>query len=264
MMYWRSEKFLKGFYEETVFQLPFDSHFRNFQFRFDDKTILPLRKTIRTPRDLQKAALKKLPIAIYCTRSLFSQAKNLRARGNGLANNLFLAGDVVLDLDDRDFKSPEDCLNMARLMRGVLLQKFPSSPSWTVHSGRGWHIWMFDAFLAFDPLADPRQNETAFRIFLSKLLKELRVFGLSMGKQASEEQVRTFLNTRQVFRVPGSINHNNGKVCRVVPSLSVRPFEKNSIGGHLPFGRSSSLELAEMRAMMKAPPRETKPEGMLN
>jgi hypothetical protein len=254
-MIWRTEKFLKEFYEKAVFQLPYSPQFRQFSFRYSDKEITPLRKTIRTPLDLKKYALQKLPIAIYCTRANFSQAKNLGAKKTNYSKNLFLGGEVVLDLDFKDFKTPEDCLKMLSWAGVSLKLRFLNNPFWVVASGRGFHIWIFDAFIPKLFFSDCRQKETEFRIFLSKLFKELAANGVTMGQNPSKEQKRTFLNTRQIFRIPGSINQNNGKVCEIIyPALLTRS------GPSIP--SEFNFEAANFSpSVINASPREKNPGG---
>ena len=253
-MIWRTESFLKDFYEKTIFRLPFDSQFRSFNFRYSDMEILPLRKIIRTPEDLRKYALEKLPIAIYVTRSKYLQAKNLGSKKGGISKNLFIGGDLVLDLDFKDFNSKEDCGRMVMFSRRFLGLKFPYSSSWVVASGRGFHFWLFDLFENYfknNVELEPRQKETQFLIKLSKLLKEMKGLGFTMGNNPSKEQIRTFTNTRQIFRVVGSINHNNGKTCSLINSLTARPS-----AGHSPIEGEFNIELAKLSAVINASPKE--------
>ena len=243
---WRNPEILREFYQSAPFQLPFDCRFRSFQFRFDDKTVTPLRRTIRNTGDLRYWAVRLAPIAIYCTRARYLQAKNLGVKGGETAKNIFLGGDLVVDLDNRDFKTPGDCERSAMLLSDFMRQRWPDCPAWFVFSGRGFHLWAFDWFKP-DMSKRPEQRETAFLIALSKTFKMLGAYGyVDMSRKITQEQRRVYLNPRQVFRVPGSINHHNGKLVSKINSLSTRP------GLYHP--RNRALELSEMKAVITTSP----------
>jgi hypothetical protein len=250
---WRNPETLREYYESAPFVLPNEPQFRSFQFRFDDKTVTPLRHTIKNAEDLRYWALRFAPIAIYCSRAKYLQAKNLGAKGGELAKNIFLGGDLVVDLDFRDFASPAACEKSASVLYDYMRQRWPDCPAWFVFSGRGFHLWAFDWFKP-DMSKSPGQRETAFLIRLSKTFKMLGAYGyVDMSHAVTQEQRRVYLNPRQIFRVPGSINHHNGKPVSIVRALSVNP------GLYHP--RNRALELSELKAMMNASPVEIKSRG---
>ncbi len=216
------------FYERTRFVLFPDSRFRQFSFRFSPTNVAPVRKTIRTESDLRKLAIKNAPISIYCTKGKFLQAKNIGKRRkaerpglNNLSDNILLSGDFVLDFDKLSFGGDfGTCYRMMRKTRDYLMARANTDKkplfdySWTraVFSGRGYHLWFFDFYVPETCDANPKNRENEYKVRTRKIVAELWSEGFRFDKKVA-------LNTRNVFRVPGSFNQKNGETVVVYPSF---------------------------------------------
>jgi hypothetical protein len=237
---------LKKYYETARFVLPFDAGHRFFQFEHGEgRRYMPVvKKTIRTPEDLRKLALKYLPQAIYVSRGRWLNAKRvLPDRKKKTHANPFLGADVVMDLDFKDFSSQPACA-LARDLLLVMMRHVLGNELGIVvnHSGRGYHLWFFDAFPKYYQgklAADGREREKQFRNWLcskvSFLKKAERKFSMSV-----------FVNPFQVFRVVGSINPKVGKIVQTIPALTSWPSKASSPASEIAQG-AATMSASVMR-----------------
>lgn len=227
--------FLRSFYSRAKFTFPHDCDKRFFVFEFGgNRRYMPtLRKTVRSSADLKRYALDRLPDAIYVSRMRRLNAKATGKKGNEPGAGGILGGDVVFDVDDKDLGGIEGSRLLAHWLCWFARMRYPDAWTWIVRSGRGFHVWAFDVWRPTALRLDDREPQ--FAAFLRReahFFKDRGVkFFMDPKKREAGIFAPQFLNTRQVFRVVGSMNPNNREIVRLAACHHPYALDSNVPGG---------------------------------
>lgn len=202
----------REYYRKNLPILPPGSKFRQFKVKLFNGTFVVIRKTIKTPWDLQKELVRLAPCDVYFSTSTFLKPVQVgpkkyegKRSGYNVANNLFLSSGFFLDIDEKYPKIYEiyDYLLSLNFKKVSLIE-----------TNRGYQIHCYDKLDNFykdlHGIMLPRRKEEKHYLAKKILLSNVKT---KFPYCKFDEIIST--DTRRVCRVAGTL-HNSGKVMKIL------------------------------------------------
>jgi len=208
-----SKKDIKIWYLLNIskIQLPWDSSKRQYKFLCYDGSWRKLRKQISRPEQLMPYIEKYSPLAIYFTLGRWQNPVKLGPKANikgyRVTDHNLLSLDFGIDIDDPDL---EKARKKALKILNIIKKEY--QPLYIAFSGtKGFHL----VFKDHQKLSNtPKQRE-------EQVLKNRKIFIVKHLKNIKFDIDRSF-NTRQVFKVPGTLVAKTGSVVQILTEEQLR------------------------------------------
>lgn len=209
------------YYENANLVLPSLSRWRHFKFRLKNDKWIILKKRIRTVEDLRKKILEFKPLDVYhsvslwlCPEKVRFNIYNKKMAGYNIAYNLFLGGDLVIDIDGkgRTFEekieyAKNEAFKIIDLLKEIGFKKFKT----IFTGGKGFRIdvedFIFDNTKYYNLL--PNIKMQMYMHEKKNIIDYLKSKGADFCYDVS-------LDAKRVVRVIGTINSRTGYVCKEV------------------------------------------------
>jgi hypothetical protein len=170
-------------------------------------------RPVRSGADLRRMLLRFLPSHVYHSANTFlnprqvgpNEFKGSRS-GYRVAQNVMLSSGIVVDID---FKGDVDeTVRQAAQARDYLRQYGDPVVRFT---GRGFHVWVAECDLD-GTVEDPIRRLEVYRENRRGVVSDLRRMGVELDEEVT-------LNPKQVIRMEGSVNGNNGYICTRIDDI---------------------------------------------
>ena len=187
-----------------------DISHRHFRILLPRGTFLKVPDRIRSGAALQRWLIRYRPSDVYYSASCWLVPEKLgRRERTPLSDNIFLASDIVFDVDR--FPCSLKNLDLARrdtLQLITFCQKHNLPVKYAAFSGsKGFHVVCADTRRYNDP--DPFVREDMAKAVRKTILAEVQACGITVDPRITPD-------TRRIIRVPGTINSKSGYVCTVL------------------------------------------------
>src|SRR3990167_5717745 len=170
-----SEQEIETFYTNNKPLLLPNSKFRHFRFA-TKHGFMKVRKTIKTPEDLQKVCIKYKPIGVYCTNSYWLNPKTLGKRSK---YPVFLGSSFVVDFDEAH--KAED--NIQKAIQ--FFQERGCNDIIRVKTGRGWHLHILDWELPKIYQPNPCKREQQYLSKMHRTVRAMKEKGILFDTKVS-------------------------------------------------------------------------------
>lgn len=206
-------------------QLPWDSSKRQYKFLCYDGEWRKIRKQIRKPEQLLPYIERYKPLAIYYSLGIWQNPIKLGPRidtqGYRAVDQNLLSLDLGIDIDEPNLeiarKKALKILDIANKKYQLLYIAFSGS--------KGFHL----VFKDHQKLPNtPKQRE-------EQVLENRKFFILNHLKGLVEFDEGRSLNTRQVFKLPGTLVVKTGAVAQILTKEQLNKPIKDIIKYHIPF-----------------------------
>ncbi|MBW2981960.1 hypothetical protein KY343_03715 [Candidatus Woesearchaeota archaeon] len=202
-----SKKDIKTWYLLNInkIQLPLDSSKRQYKFLCYNGEWRKIRKQIRRPEQLLPYIEKYKPLSIYYTLGKWQNPVKLgskrETKGYRVSDHNLLSLDFGIDVDDPNLEvARRNALKILNIMKKdypLLYIAFSGS--------KGFHLVFKDT-----------QNLSNAQIQREEKLSDFRKIYISQNLRDIKFDVGRSLNTRQVFKVPGTLAAKTGSVVQIL------------------------------------------------
>ena len=196
----KSDKELRRYYENCELYLPKDSKWRHFRFFLRDG-VIKINDQIRDVKTLRKYLLRYLPTAVFYSTSAWLNPRKIGSLSPNLTNNLFLYNDLVFDIDNINLEDArKDAINLIEIMTklGYNLESIRFT------GAKGFHVFFKDKTKI--NIKDPIKRELYYKEKRKELLNYLLKNNINLDSSVT-------LNTRSIIRLPCTVNCKTGYVC---------------------------------------------------
>lgn len=183
---------------------------RHFRILLPRGMFFKIPARIRDGKILQEWLVRYRPSDVYYSTGCWLAPERLgRREKTPLADNIFLASDIVFDIDREPFSYEN--LESARndTLRILDFCRDESLPvRYIAFSGsKGFHVVCSDTVRY--PAADPGEREDLAKERRRMILERLTATGITVDRRVTPD-------TRRIIRVPGTINSKTGYLCTVL------------------------------------------------
>jgi hypothetical protein len=180
---------------------------RHFRFFLKSGRFLKVDRRIRNEERFRSWLVQYGPRDVYYSVSCWLNPEILgRRTGTPLTANIILSSDIVFDID----RSPFTIKNLEEARRDTFrLVRFLAENRYEIRyiafsGSKGFHVVCRDP--GRYPFTDPFEREDQIKAARSMLLDSVISEGIRVDGKVT-------LDTRRIFRVPGTINSKTGYVC---------------------------------------------------
>jgi len=182
------------------------------QIRFDmGKKFLTMKRPIRDDSCLRRALSNHAPKNAYYSVGRWLEPHNLvpKYKATKVHENLFLGCDLAFDIDFKPFSVAN--IEKARLealkLTGFLGSKAIRVKYVAFSGSKGFHVLCDDPNSY--PYPNPYEREEQAKKYRVALCSEIEEEGIEIDSAITTD-------TRRIIRIPGTINHSTGYLCRVL------------------------------------------------
>ena len=206
MVIWSgSDKKAESYYRGLTPAFPIPNvRFRHFRFRVDGR-FKKIKERVRTADQLKEQLVRHAPQDAYYTTSCFLTPEKLGPKA--LKTAMFLYNDLVFDLDvGEELGTLEDVRKQTLSLLKFLDGKGVNVRYIAFSGSKGFHVVCDNERIAE---ADPDAREEAYKEANKAMVEVVDEAGIVVD-------AKTTIDTRRIFRIPGTINMKTGYVCTVL------------------------------------------------
>jgi DNA primase catalytic subunit len=202
---------LKEYYKKKEFSELLsitDLKWRHFRFMLKNGRFLKINRQIKNGNDLKRLILRHMPLDVYYSTSCYLDPTSVTARTEkNKYSTIIIYNDIVFDIDFSPVsiynlnKARKEALKVIEFMKEFKLKYIAFSGS------KGFHLVYEDNIK--ESIPDPLKREKSTIERRKQLVAEMKLKGIHIDSAIT-------VDTRRIFRVPGTVNSKTGMVCSLI------------------------------------------------